>query len=95
MILEELGFCGRGEGGAFAAAGGIAFEGGLPFNTMGGYLSFGQVAQGLYNLDETIRQIWGEAEGRQVPDAKIGIVHGHGGPLACHSVVIVSKEPVS
>jgi acetyl-CoA acetyltransferase len=94
MILEELGFCGRGEGGAFAASGGIAFDGGLPFNTMGGYLSFGQVAQGLYNLDETIRQIWGEAEGRQVPDAKVGIVHGHGGPLACHSVVIVSKEKV-
>jgi acetyl-CoA acetyltransferase len=94
MMLEELGFCGRGEGGAFAASGGIAYDGGLPFNTMGGYLSFGQVAQGLYNLDETIRQIWGEAEGRQVPDAKVGIVHGHGGPLACHSVLIASKEPV-
>jgi hypothetical protein len=24
---------------------------------------------------------------------KAGIVHGHGGPLACHSVVIVTKEP--
>lgn len=95
IILEELGFCGRGEGGAFAASGGIAFDGGLPFNTMGGYLSFGQVAQGLYNLDETIRQIWGEAEGRQVENVQAGIVHGHGGPLACHSVVIVSKEPVT
>jgi acetyl-CoA acetyltransferase len=93
MILEELGFCGPGEGGPFVAGGGIDYQGGLPFNTNGGYLSFGQVGQGLYNLQETIDQIWGRAEGRQVPDARIGIVHGHGGPLACHSVVIVSKEP--
>lgn len=93
IILEELGFCGIGEGGRFVQAGGIDYDGGLPFNTMGGYLSFGQVAQGLYNLQETVDQIHGRAEGRQVPDAKIGIVHGHGGPMACHSVVIVSKEP--
>ena len=53
MMLEELGFCARGEGGEFVASGGIDYDGGLPFNTMGGYLSFGQVAQGLYNLHET------------------------------------------
>jgi acetyl-CoA acetyltransferase len=92
MMLEELGFCGAGEGGAFVESGGIDYDGGLPFNTMGGYLSFGQVAQGLYNLQETIDQIWGRAEGRQVANAQVGLVHGHGGPLACHSVVIVSKE---
>lgn len=93
IMLEELGFCGVGEGGDFVESGGIDFDGGLPFNTMGGYLSFGQVAQGLYNLHETIDQLWGRAEGRQVPNAKVGMVHGHGGPLACHSVAIVSKEP--
>ena len=92
IMLEELGFCGIGEGGAFVESGGIDYDGGLPFNTMGGYLSFGQVAQGLYNLHETVDQLWGRAEGRQVPDAQVGLVHGHGGPLGCHSVVIVSKE---
>ena len=92
MMLEELGFCGPGEGGAFVEGGGIDYDGGLAYNTMGGYLSFGQVAQGLYNLHETIDQLWGRAEGRQVPGAAFGLVHGHGGPLACHSVVIVSKE---
>lgn len=94
IMLEEMGFCGIGEGGAFVQSGGIDYDGGLPFNTMGGYLSFGQVAQGLYNLQETIDQIWGRAEGRQVPGASVGMVHGHGGPLACHSVVIVSKEQI-
>ena len=92
MMLEEFGFCKRGEGGAFVQAGGIDYDGGLAFNTMGGYLSFGQVAQGLYNLQETVDQIHGRAEGRQVKNARIGMVHGHGGPLACHSVVIVSKD---
>ncbi len=92
MMLEELGFCGPGEGGAFVEGGGIDYDGGLPFNTMGGYLSYGQVAQGLYSLQETMDQIWGRAEGRQVAGAEIGLVHGHGGTLACHSVAIVSKE---
>jgi acetyl-CoA acetyltransferase len=94
MMLEELGFCARGEGGAYVESGAIDYDGGLPFNTMGGYLSFGQVAQGLYNLHETIDQIRGRAEGRQVPGVKIGMVHGHGGPMAAHAVVIVSKEPL-
>jgi acetyl-CoA acetyltransferase len=94
MVLEELGFCGRGEGGKFVASGGVNYDGGLPFNTNGGYLSFGQVAQGLYNLHETIDQLWGRAEGRQVAAAEIGMVHGHGGPLAAHSVIIVAKEPL-
>jgi acetyl-CoA acetyltransferase len=95
MMLEELGFCGPGEAGGFVQDGGIDFEGGLPFNTMGGYLSFGQVAQGLYNLQETVDQIWGRAEGRQVPDARVGLVHGHGGPLSAHAVAIVSKEALA
>ena len=95
MMLEELGFCPRGEGGRFVTDGGIAYEGGLPFNTIGGYLSFGQVAQGLYNLKELVDQLHGRAEGRQVKDAEAGIVHMHGGPLACHSVVILTKEPVT
>lgn len=94
MILEELGFCGRGEGGDFVASGGIDHEGGLPFNTNGGYLSFGQVAQGLYNLTDTIDHLYGRSEGRPVKDAKIGMVHGHGGVMACHAVVIVSREPL-
>ncbi|MGG5820694.1 thiolase family protein [Falsiroseomonas sp. HW251] len=92
MMLEEMGFCPRGEGGRFVQSGGIAFEGGLPFNTIGGYLSFGQVAQGLYNLKEVVDQLQGRPEGRAVAGAKAGIVHMHGGPLACHSVVILTKD---
>jgi acetyl-CoA acetyltransferase len=92
MMLEDLGFCGPGEGGDFVESGGIDYNGGMAFNTNGGYLSHGQVAQGLYNLTETIDQLWGRAEGRQVRDPRVGMVHGHGGVLASHAVVIVSRE---
>jgi len=92
MMLEELGFCKKGEGGAYVMDGKVDFDGGLPFNTMGGYLSFGQMAQGLYNLHEVVDQMWGRAEGRQVENASVGLVHGHGGILASHSVMIVSRE---
>jgi len=92
LMLEELGFCGLGEGGAFVESGGVDFDGGLPFNTTGGYLSFGQSGQGLYLLKEVMDQIRGTPEGRPVPNARTGLVHGHGGPLACHSVMIVTGE---
>ncbi len=94
LMLEELGFCGEGEGGRFVEGGGIDFDGGLPFNTTGGYLSFGQSGQGLYLVKEVIDQMWGRPEGRPVPGVRYGLVHGHGGPLACHSVMILSKEAV-
>jgi acetyl-CoA acetyltransferase len=92
IMLEEFGFCGVGEGGRFVESGGIDYDGGLPFNTTGGYLSFGQSGQGLYLLKEVVDQIRGTPEGRPVPGARHGLVHGHGGPLGCHSVMIVSGE---
>jgi len=95
LILEELGFCGVGEGGRFVESGGVDYDGGLPFNTTGGYLSFGQSGQGLYLLKEVMDQIKGCPEGRPVPGVEVGLVHGHGGPNACHSVMLVTGEPLN
>jgi acetyl-CoA acetyltransferase len=94
MMLEQFGFCPQGEGGRFVEAGGVDFEGGLPFNTSGGYLSFGQSSQGLYLAIECIEQLRGRARGRQVKDPRFALVHGHGGPNACHSVVILGNQPI-
>ncbi len=93
LMTEELGFCKKGEGGAFVGSGGIDYDGGLPFNTSGGYLSFGQSSQGLYLAVECIEQLRGQARGRQVKDAQVALVHGHGGPNACHSVMILGSQP--
>lgn len=92
MVLEDLGFCAKGEGKDFVASGGIDFETGLPFNTNGGYLSFGQAANGMHMALEAVQQLRGEAPGRQVQEAKTALAHFHGGPNAAHSVVLMSNE---
>lgn len=89
--LEELGVCGRGEGGEFVAEGGIDRDKGLAFNTYGGMLSFGQLAQPMYPLIEAIDQLQGKASGRQVPGVETALVHGHGGPMSSQAVVILGR----
>lgn len=92
MIMEDLGFCGKGEGGDFVVDGGIDFDGGLPVNTNGGYLSFGQAPNGMQMAAEAVQQLRGEALGKQVADASRALVHFHGGPMASHSVGLLSSE---
>lgn len=92
MILEDLGFCEKGEGKHFVRNGGIRFEDGLPFNTNGGYLSFGQAPHGMHMAVEAVEQLRGEAKGKQVQDPRYALVHFHGGPLAAHSAVIFSNR---
>ncbi len=80
--LEALGFCGKGESGAFVEGGArIALSGSLPLNTGGGQLSAGRL-HGFGLLWETCRQLWGEAGDRQVKGATVGVTAAGGGPLA-------------
>jgi acetyl-CoA acetyltransferase len=77
MALEAFGFCGIGEGGAFAASGAIGPGGSLPTNTAGGELAWGY-QQGFTPLVEAVRQLRGQALGSQVHDARHALVSGHG-----------------
>jgi acetyl-CoA acetyltransferase len=81
MWLEALGFCAAGEGGPFIAAGETRIGGEVPVNTGGGQLSAGRL-HGYGLLHEVCLQLRGEASGRQVPDAEVGVVGMGGGPLA-------------
>jgi acetyl-CoA acetyltransferase len=84
--LEALGFCKKGEGGAFIDGGErIAREGLLPLNTHGGQLSAGRL-HGYGFLHEACAQLWGEAGDRQVvrPGGRrpeVGVAAAGGGPL--------------
>jgi len=93
LFLEDLGFCRKGEGGAFVTGGRIAPGGSLPVNTNGGGLSYCHPGMyGLFLLIEAVRQLRGECGDRQVKGAETAIAHGNGGVLSSQSTVILGTE---
>ena len=80
MQLEDLGFCAKGEAPRFIREQSFTWDGSFPLNTSGGQLSVGQAgaAGGSLGLVEALRQLTRQAEGRQVADAKLGLVSGFG-----------------
>jgi acetyl-CoA acetyltransferase len=82
MTIEDHGFCKKGEGGRFIADHDLHFDGDFPLSTDGGQLSGGQPGGangGFMPLVEAVTQLRGEAHGRQVPNATIGVACGFGG----------------
>ena len=92
--LEDLGFCKKGEGGAFVQGGRIGLEGELPVTTHGGLLSGGHcgVGGGFFHVIEAVRQIRGSAGARQIGNAETVLVHGNGGTIAIHCTLILGAE---
>jgi acetyl-CoA acetyltransferase len=87
--LEDYGFCKKGEGGEFAAHGSLNLDGELPCNTSGGQLSEGHV-EGILQIVEATRQLRHQyPPDRQVKDARVALVSGHGGNTVCHSTLIL------
>ncbi len=87
--LEDYGFCKKGEGGDFVSSGALELDGALPVNTSGGQLSEAHV-EGMLQVVEGVRQLQGVyGPDRQVPNAEIGLVSGHGGNTVCESTLIL------
>jgi acetyl-CoA acetyltransferase len=90
ITLEDLGFCGKGEAGAFVEDGRLRLGGALPTNTDGGGLSACHPGQrGLFLIVEATRQLRGEAGDRQVPDAEIACVSGTGGWFCSNGTMLL------
>ncbi|MGW7414436.1 thiolase C-terminal domain-containing protein [Streptomyces sp. NPDC054863] len=97
VTLEDLGFCAKGEGGAFVEKGRLLRDGELPTNTDGGGLSACHPGmRGLFLLVEAVRQLRGEAgegqvrkAGRRLPE--VAIASGTGGWFCSSGTVLLGR----
>ena len=94
--LEDLGFCKKGEGGAFVESGASAVDGDLPMNTNGGLLSYCHPGNpgSMFGLTEAVYQLRGESGPRQISGAETALVHGQGGIMSSHATLILGQEQV-
>ena len=95
LSLEELGFCGKGEGGDFVSNQRTAPGGEFPMNTNGGGLSYTHSGMyGMFAIIEGVRQLrhdYADQGIRQVKDAKLAVVHGTGGVLSSAGTAILGR----
>jgi acetyl-CoA C-acetyltransferase len=97
-ILEDLGFCPKGEGGRWVEGGRLRFDrpqDGPALNTDGGGLSSNHPGmRGIFLLIEAARQLRGESTS-QVDGAKLAVAHGNGGMLGarhCAGTIILGSD---
>ena len=89
MILEDYGFCAKGQGGKFVEGGNIELGGELPINTSGGLLSETGMP-GMQLVVEGVRQIRGTSTA-QVPGASVCVVANQGGVMHTHSTLVLGR----
>lgn len=91
---EEVGFFERGQGHIAARNGETKVGGKIPINTSGGLKAKGHPlgATGVSQVVELVRQLRGEAQGRQVEGAKAGLAVNFGGFGNNVVATILTKE---
>jgi len=93
ITLEGLGFCKKGEGGAFVADGKLRLGGSLPTNTDGGGMSACHPGmRGIFLMVEAARQVRGECGPRQVPDARLACVSATGGWFSSAATMLLGVD---
>ncbi|MEE8371171.1 MAG: thiolase, partial [Sphingomonadales bacterium] len=92
--LEDLGFCARGEAGAFVEDGNIGLGGEIPANTHGGLLSHCHPGNpgSMFALTEAVQQLRHAAGKRQVIGAETALVHAQGGAMSSHTTLILGRD---
>lgn len=93
LTVEDLGFCGKGEGGKFIESGALRPGGVLPTNTDGGGLaSCHPGMRGMFLMVEAVRQLRGECGERQVDSAELACVHAMGGFFSHSATMILGRS---
>ena len=92
--IEDAGLGRPGEFGAFVRDSGLGPDGLFPLNTHGGQLGFGQpdLAGGMTHVVEAVRQLRGEAEGRQIDRATTALVTGNGATMSEAVALVLGAE---
>jgi acetyl-CoA acetyltransferase len=91
--FEILGYCAEGEGTDLISEKGIGVDG-WPINLDGGLLAYSHPGWSAPNLKivECVRQLRGEAAGRQVPDASLALVAGAGSGAQYYNLAVLGRE---
>ena len=94
MAYEDLGFCPVGEGGKLVDSGETRLGGRIPVNTSGGLKAKGHPvgATGTGQAYEIYLQLTGQADKRQVKNAKVGLTHNVGGSGATATVHVYRSD---
>jgi acetyl-CoA acetyltransferase len=93
LLLEDMGFCKKGEGGQFVDSGVLRRGGAQPLNTDGGGLSACHPGmRGIFLINEAVRQLRGEGGQAQVPGCEVAVACGSGGSLSCIATVVLGRE---
>jgi acetyl-CoA C-acetyltransferase/acetyl-CoA acyltransferase len=93
LAVEDLGFCGKGEGGAFAREERGALGRDLAVNPSGGLKAKGHPlgATGAAQAVEVFEQLHGKAGARQVQGAELALTHNVGGSGATCAVHVYRR----
>lgn len=93
LALEDMGFCVKGEGGAYVESGITRLGGKKPVNTSGGLKACGHPvgATGIKQIVEIRDQLIGRGGKKQVAGAKVGLTQNVGGTGATVVIHILQK----
>ncbi|MFC2093955.1 thiolase domain-containing protein [Bacteroidota bacterium] len=94
VVSEDIGFFEKGEGGKAVDKGRTEIDGDFPINPSGGLKSKGHPvgATGVAQVIEIVKQLRGEADKRQVKNAKIGLTQNMGGSGGSSIIHILKGE---
>jgi acetyl-CoA acetyltransferase len=92
--IEDAGLCASGQFGRWVNDHDLGPSGDAPLNTHGGQLGFGQpdLAGGMTHVVEAVRQLRGEATGRQIANTRLALVTGNGATMSEATALVLGTD---